>query len=112
MLIVATVSVSELQWTVLVMFCMLPSVKVPVAVNCWVAPEGMVGIAGVTAMETRTAGVMVKVVEPVIEPDVAEIDVLPMAMLVAIPAVLTVAMVGSNVDQVAVAVRSRVLPSL
>jgi hypothetical protein len=34
LLMVATVVVSELHCTVLVMFCVLPSVNVPVAVNC------------------------------------------------------------------------------
>src|SRR3984957_13553114 len=57
LLIVATAGVSELHCTVPVMFCVLPSVKVPVAVNCCVVPRGMEGIAGVTAVETRNAGV-------------------------------------------------------
>lgn len=55
------------------------------AVNCCVVPSGMAGIAGVTAIESKTAGVMVRVVEPVIVPDVAVTLVLPTAMLVAMP---------------------------
>lgn len=85
LLIVATVAVSEPHCTVLVMFCVLPSVYVPVAVNCSLVPSGMVGIAGVTAIETSTAGLMVSVVEPLIVPDVAVTVVLPRATLLATP---------------------------
>ena len=63
-------------------------------------------------MESRTAGVTVMVVEPVMVPDVAVTVVLPTATLVATPGVFTTAMVESVVVQVAVAVRSSVLPSL
>jgi hypothetical protein len=45
----------------------------------------MTGIAGVTATETRTAGVIVRVVEPVMLPDLAVAVVLPKATLVAMP---------------------------
>lgn len=83
--IVATVAVSELHCTVLVIFCVLPSVYVPVAVNCSFVPSGMVGIAGVTAIDTSTAGLMVSVVEPLIVPDVAVTVVLPRATLLATP---------------------------
>ena len=57
----------------------------PVAVNCCVVPRGIVGMAGVTAIETRTAGVMVRVVEPVTDPERAVTVVLPIAALVATP---------------------------
>ena len=83
--IVATVAVSELHCTVLVTSCVLPSVKVPVAVNCCVVPRGMLGIAGVTAIETNTAGVTFSVVELVIEPEVDVTLVLPTVTLVASP---------------------------
>ena len=55
------------------------------AANCAVVPSGIVGMAGVTAMETRTAGVMVRVVEPVIDPERAVTAVLPAVTLVAMP---------------------------
>ena len=45
----------------------------------------MTGTAGVTATDTRTAGVMVRVVEPVIEPEVTDTVVLPAAALAAMP---------------------------
>src|SRR5438552_15504381 len=43
------------------------------AVNCWVAPAGIVALPGVTATELITAGVTVIEVEPITEPEVAEI---------------------------------------
>jgi hypothetical protein len=54
-------------------------------VNCSVVPSGITGIAGVTAIETSTAGLMVSVVEPLIVPDVAVTAVLPKARLLATP---------------------------
>jgi hypothetical protein len=84
-LIVAVMGVSEVHCTVAVMSCVLPSVYVPVAVNCCVVPSGSVGIAGVTAIETRTAGVMLRAVEPLIEPTLAVTLVLPTATLAATP---------------------------
>ena len=41
-----------------------PSEYVPVAVICCVLPHAMDALAGVTAMETSTAGVTVSVAEP------------------------------------------------
>src|SRR5438132_1440725 len=92
LLTVATVVVSELHCTVFVMFCMVPLVNAPVAVNCCVVPNGMLGIAGVTAIETKAADVTFSVVEPVTDPDVAVAVVLPTATLVASPWAFTVAM--------------------
>jgi hypothetical protein len=85
LLIVAAPGVSELHCTVLVTFCTLPSVYVPVAVNCSVVPSGIVGMAGVTAIEISTAGLMVNVVEPLVVPVVAVTVVLPNASLLATP---------------------------
>jgi hypothetical protein len=111
-LIVAVVGVSELHCTLAVMFCVLPSVKVPVAVNAWVVPSGIVGIAGVTAIETNTAGVTVSVVEPVIEPRLAVTVVLPTATAAATPCPFTVAIAPSAVLHATWLVRFSVLPSL
>ncbi len=85
LLIVPTAGVSELHCTVPVMFCVLPSVYVPVAVKACVAPSGIVGIAGVTAIDTSTAGLIVSVVEPLIVPEVAVTMVFPKATLLATP---------------------------
>ena len=38
---------------------MLPSLNVPVAVNCWLLPNKIEGAAGVTARETRSGAVPV-----------------------------------------------------
>lgn len=84
-LIVATAGVFELHCTVTVMFCVLPSLNVPVAVNCCIEPTGSVGIAGVTVIETRAAAVTVTVVEPVMAPEAAVILALPTATLLAAP---------------------------
>jgi hypothetical protein len=69
----------------------LPSVKVPVAVNCCVVPAGIEGMAGVTEIDTSVACVTVRVVVPTIEPDVAVTLALPIATLDATPVLLTVA---------------------
>ena len=59
------------HFTELVRFCVLPSVKVAVAVNCCVSPRATEGLAGVTAIEVRAAVETVNVVEPVREPEAA-----------------------------------------
>ena len=91
---------------------MLPSLKVPVAANCCVTPSGSVGIAGVTAIETSVAAVTVTVVEPLIDPEVAVTVALPIVTLLATPRLFTVATLEFALAHAAVAVRSRVLPSL
>jgi hypothetical protein len=53
--IVAVAVFDELQATDPVMFCVVLSEYVPVAVNCCVAPIKMLGLAGVTAMEASVA---------------------------------------------------------
>ena len=110
--IVADAGVAELQVTLEVRFCVVPLLKVPVAVNCCVSPAAMDGLAGVTAMETRVAEVTVKVVEPEMDPEVALIEEVPAATAVARPVALMVAVAGVAELQVAVAVRFCVVPSL
>ena len=72
---------------VLVKFCVLPSENVPVAVNCCCVPRAIVGVGGVIARETSTAGVTVTVVEPATAPELAVIVVVPAPTLVAKPCV-------------------------
>ena len=114
--IVATPCDEELQFTVLVRFCVLPSVYDPVAVNCLVLPKGIVGIAGVTVIESKAAGVTVNVVEPLIDPELAVIVVCPVDTLAACPilgvVLLTVATAGTELFQATEPVRLRVLPSV
>lgn len=54
----------ELQATVLVMSCVVPSANVPVAVSCWISPIGTVLFAGVTAIEVSAALLTVRVAVP------------------------------------------------
>jgi hypothetical protein len=111
LLIVATVADDELHCTVVVISWVLPSVKVPVAVNCCAVPRGTLGVAGVTAIETRAAGVTFTLVEPVMNKRRAVTRLLPTATLVTNPWPFTVATVGRCVVQVTEVVRSCVLPS-
>jgi hypothetical protein len=52
LLMVAKDAADELQVTEVVRSCVVLSEKVPVAVNCWVVPRAMLGLVGVTAMDT------------------------------------------------------------
>jgi len=89
--IVATDCIPEDHATELVRFCVLPSLKVPVAVNCWVAFLAKLVLAGVTASDFRVAAATVKVMEPLTVPDDAVMSVVPAALAVIIPPPLTVA---------------------
>lgn len=112
LLMVTTEICDELQLTVAVRFCVLPSVNVPVAVNCCVVPRGVLGSAGVTAMDTSVAGVTVKVLDPDTLPKVAVTVVLPTLVPLATPEVLIVAMPALPVLQATEFVMLSVLPSL
>ena len=61
------------------------------AVNCSVSPLGTLGLAGVTAIDCKTAAVTVSTVEPVIPPSVALIVEVPVATAVARPPLVIVA---------------------
>ena len=60
---VATLASEEFQATAVVKSCLLPSVNVPVAVNCLVVVEAMLisAEAGDTVIDTNLAGVTVSV---------------------------------------------------
>src|SRR6185503_14025557 len=86
LLIVATPMIDDAHVTDVVRFWVLPSLKVPVAVNCWIPPMPIEGFAGVTARDCNAGGgVTVSTVEPVTEPEVALIVVVPAATPVARP---------------------------
>lgn len=85
LLTVAMLVLLEDQITCVVRFCVKLSVYVPVAVNCSVNPLGMLGFAGVTAMDTKLAAVTVSAALPETLPLVAEIVVLPVAAVLANP---------------------------
>ena len=76
----------------------------------------MVGRAGPTLIETSIAGVTVKLVEPLIDPEAAVIVLCPAATLEAWPmlgaVLLIVATAGAELLQLTELVMSRVLPSV
>ena len=111
-LIVATLVDEELHVTVSVRFSVELLLYFPVAVNCSVPPAVIEGLAGVTAIDTNVGAVTVSVVEPLIEPEVAVIVVLPCATLVARPAALMVATLVDEEFQVTESVRFSVEPLL
>ena len=81
----AVAAVADAHVTVAVRFCVVPSLYVPVATNCWVVPFAIDGVAGVTAIDTSVAAVTVSVVLPLTAPIVAEMTVVPAATPVARP---------------------------
>jgi hypothetical protein len=99
------------QITVEDTFCVVPLVKVPVAVNCCESPFATETLAGVTATDTRAAGATVKVVEPVFEFAAAVMLVDPCFKVETWPAAI-VATVTSEEVQVAVEVKSCVVESV
>jgi len=113
LLIVATVGVKDVQVTVEVKIFVVPSVYVPLAINCCFVPRAILGLAGVTAMDTSVAVVTVNVVLPVIAPNVAVMVVMPADNEVASPlepaALLIVAIAGAEDVQVTDDVRSCVV---
>ena len=72
----------------------------------------MVGTAGVRFIESRVAGVTLKIVEPLVDPEAAVIVLCPVAALAACPVLLIVATAGAELLQVTEPVISRVLPSV
>jgi len=91
LVIVAVAVLEEVQVTEPVRFCVLLSLYVPVAVNCCVPPVASEAFAGVSAIDTNTGAVTVRLVEPPIAPEVAWIVVLPAATPVAKPPLVIVA---------------------
>lgn len=110
-LMLATDSAEEDQVTVEVTSPVVPSAKVPLALNCCVVCAAMTGLGGSTAIETSGAVVTDNVVLPLIPPEVALIMTDPIPFPVATPA-LTVATVESEELHVADVVKSWLLPLL
>ena len=108
--IVTKEAADELQSTDAVMSCVVLSLKIPVAVNCLVAPMGIVELAGETESETRVAFVTVTAAVPLIPPEVAVTVTLPAATPVASPDELTVSKFCAEADHVTEG-SSCVLPS-
>jgi len=112
LLIVANVVFDEFHVAVAVRFCVEPSLNVPVAVNCCVAPLVIEGFAGVTAIDCSVAAVTVSNVEPEIDDDVAVMVEVPTPAPLAKPTALIVAVEVVPELQVTVPVRFWVEPSL
>ena len=85
--IVAVPGVADAQLTEPVRSAVVASEYVPVAVNCWVEPATIEGFAGVTAMLCRVAAVTVSTVDPLTDPRVALIVLVPAAKPCARPLV-------------------------
>jgi hypothetical protein len=89
----------------------LPSLRVPVAVNCCVVFTTSEVFAGSTAIEVKI-GLTVMLFDPLTVPTDAVIVVLPVLKAVAKPELLIVATLLELELQIAFAVRSLLLPSL
>jgi len=113
---VATPGVEELQVTMPLMFCVVLSSKVPVAVNCCKVARLIVEFAGVMAIETRFALLTFNCAEPAIAPDVAVIVAVPGINPVASPCkpgeLFTLAMLLSDELQLTCDVKFWWVPSL
>lgn len=66
-----TDGLEELHVARVVRFCLLPSLNVPVAVNCSVVPAAILGLARYTAKAVNVADVIVSEAELLIDPMVA-----------------------------------------
>ena|SRR5215469_14927392 len=67
-LMIATVGSDDVHWAELVRSCIVPSVKMPVALYCCVVPSGIVANDGVTETLARTAFPTVAEPVPTAEP--------------------------------------------
>jgi hypothetical protein len=102
----------ELQLAALVRSCVLPSLYVPVAENCWLVPSGIEALAGVMETEISIGAVTVTLAEALTLPEAALILAVPNNVAATSPAALTGATEGWDDVHVAEAVRSCVLPSV
>jgi hypothetical protein len=106
---VATLLALELQLAMLVRSTP-PSLKLPVALTCTAPPAVTAGPIGINVNETGLF--TCSAFEPLTDPEVAVMLVLPAASALANPELLTLAVVPEDEAQVTVEVRSLVLLSL
>jgi hypothetical protein len=92
--------------------CVLPSSKLPTALNCCCVPTAIEGVAGLTEIEVKFAATTVSVEVSVNEPKVAVIVVCPAATVVASPEPAIVATEVEDEVQVTPVLRSALDPSL
>lgn len=83
--IVATLPFVELQWLFKVTSCVVASLNVPVAANCWVLPTVMVGLIGVIVTDTSVALPITNDALPVTPESEAEMFTVPARFPCAIP---------------------------
>ncbi len=107
----ATPMLDEVQVDCVVRSCVLPSVKVPIAENCWLVVAAMVVLPGWIASEARSAALTVAVAVPLTEPEAAVMVVVPKLRAVARPLTVIVATLVFEELQVAVPVMSWTVPS-
>jgi len=100
----------EVHLTDLVISCEMPPVYDAVAVNCWLDLTEMLVLSGVTTIAWSVASITVRVVLPVMTPNLAVMVVKPMPTPVATPlefdALLMTATVVAEELQVAAVVRT------
>src|SRR5258707_11484895 len=90
-LIVAVATVPDAHTTLAVRFCVVPSLNVPVAVNCTGVPAATLDLTRVPVNDCNAAAVTVSNVDPTILPLVALIVLVPFFSVVPRPAALIVA---------------------
>ena len=100
----------ELQVTRGVRSCTVPSEKLPLAENCWDSPMGVLGLVGVTSIETSVAESTVSTVLPETPSNVAVIVADPVPTDLASPLETVATAVLSELHETA-AVRSSVVLS-
>ena len=110
-LMLATELVVELHVTE-VNNCVLPSSKLPTALNCCCVPAAIDGVDGLTEIKVKCAATTVSVEVSVNEPKVAVIVVCPAATVVASPEPAIVATEVEDEVQVTPVLRSALDPSL
>ena len=105
----ATLAAEDVHVTWAVRSTVLPSLNVPVALNCRVAPIAIVGLTGVTLRLVIVAGETVRFVVPVMPANTALMEVEPGPTPVAMPvlpaALLMVAIDGADDAQLTLELR-------
>ena len=109
--IFATPVLEEVQVACVVRSCVLPSLKVPIAENCWLVVAAIVTSPGWMASEARSAASTVAVAVPLTEPEAAVMVVVPRLRAVARPLTVIDATLVFEEVQVTVPVMSWTVPS-
>jgi hypothetical protein len=108
----ATLGADDVQFSVEVTFCVLPSLNVAVAVSCWLVPAARLNVNGLMLMPSSVAAVTWTGCVVWTEPDVTVTLALPVATPSKSPAVLTLATAVFELAKDAVEVMFWVVPSL